>query len=458
MCKEERMRKNFMVAAAMVAAGLFMTAEVAQAADVSFSGQIRQRAETAKDFTSGTAKDFTNDTRVRLNTKVKINDTTSAFVQMQSVRTNGSSGSGQYGTNSFIASDRDNSVGIHQAYFTLNDVAGTGTNMKFGRQEIVLDGHRLYGHTGWTTGAQTNDAVRFDHKHGDTDLTYIFINALDGNAGSSDISDHVIRLSQKGILGGSTQAYYVYRADNCGANMTASATATATTCNNQENSFSTVGVRQSGKLYGLSYRAEYYHQYGEASGSIAANTGIYQTEFSGGDASDRDAYMYGVRVGKSFSNVAMKPSVTLWYDYLSGNDDGDITGNSWAAFNTLNDTGHKFYGFMDKFLAYGNVNKGWGMEDIAVKVKLNPIPGWTLKVDHHWLSVTSKLGEASRKSLYSTTNDLGNETDVTLIKKLNANTKLVLGYSHFDADQLFKDINTTKDEADWAYIMFDVKF
>ncbi len=81
------MRKNFMVAAAMVAAGLFMTAEIARAADVSFSGQIRHRAETAKDFAvTGTAEEFTNETRIRLNTKVKVNDTTSAFIQMQSAR------------------------------------------------------------------------------------------------------------------------------------------------------------------------------------------------------------------------------------------------------------------------------------------------------------------------------------------------------------------------------------
>jgi len=438
------MRKNFMVAAAMVAAGLFMTAEIAKAADVSISGQIRQRAETAQDFTSGTAKDFTNYSRVRMNTKVKVNDTTSAFVQMQSIRTAGSTATTKTDSNSATASDDDNSVGIHQAYFTINNFAGTGANMKFGRQEIVLDGHRLYGHTGWTSGAQTNDAVRFDHKHGDTDINYIYIMSKDGSAGSSDSTDHVIRASQKGILGGTTQAYFVQRNDST---------------LNGEGNFSTVGVRQSGKMYGLSYRAEAYHQFGQAEGTIAANT-QFQTDHAGGDSADRDAYMFGVRLGKSFSNVSMKPSVTLWYDYLSGNDDGDISSNTWAAFDTLNDTGHKFYGFMDKFLSNShNGTYGLGLEDIAVKVKLNPISGWTLKVDQHWFSVTSKLGEKARLTTGTQTNDdLGTETDVTLIKKLNANTKLVLGYSHFEADQLFKDINTSKDEADWAYIMFDVKF
>jgi len=444
------MRKNFMVAAAMVAAGLFMTAEIARAADVSFSGQIRHRAETAKDFSSTTAKDFRNATRVRLNTSVKVNDTTSAFIQMQSVRNNAGSGD-----NSFTASDTDSSVGIHQAYFTIQNFLNTGASMKFGRQEVVLDGHRLYGHTGWTNGAQTNDAVRFDRKQGDTDLTYIYISALDGDYGANDVVDHVFRASQKGILGGSTQAYYVFRADNCGGNVSATGTVT---CNGNENSFSTVGLRQSGKLAGLKYRAEYYHQFGQAEGVMAANA-TFATAHAGGNAADRDAHMFGVRVGKSFANVAMKPSVTLWYDYLSGNDDSDITGNTWANFTTLNDTGHKFYGHMDQFLAYDAYTKGRGLEDIAVKVKLNPMPGWTMKADYHWLSVTSDLGAKSKVSSTGTTNDdIGTELDIALIRKLNANAKMVIGYSHFEADQLFKDLKSSDNDADWAWIMFDVKF
>ena len=31
---------------------------------------------------------------------------------------------------------------------------GQAVNAKIGRQEVVLDGHRLFGHTGWTDGAQ----------------------------------------------------------------------------------------------------------------------------------------------------------------------------------------------------------------------------------------------------------------------------------------------------------------
>ena len=101
---------------------------------------------------------------------------------------------------------------------------------------------------------------------------------------------------------------------------------------------------------------------------------------------DRDAYMFGVRIGKKFNNVAMKPSLTLWYDHLSGTDDSDITvaANPGEPFNTLLDTGHKFYGHMDLFLS--NINHGTGglgLTDLAVKASLQPMPGWTVKFAWH---------------------------------------------------------------------------
>ena len=68
---------------------------------------------------------------------------------------------------------------------------------------------------------------------------------------------------------------------------------------------------------------------------------------------DREAYMYGVRVGKAFNNVSYKPAVTLWYDYLSGTSDEDLKNGNWKSFDTLYDTGHKYYGLQDLFLGVG---------------------------------------------------------------------------------------------------------
>jgi hypothetical protein len=43
---------------------------------------------------------------------------------------------------SFQVSDNDSLLGLHQAYFTLKNFANTSLDLKMGRQQIVLDGHR----------------------------------------------------------------------------------------------------------------------------------------------------------------------------------------------------------------------------------------------------------------------------------------------------------------------------
>jgi hypothetical protein len=50
---------------------------------------------------------------------------------------------------------------------------------------------------------------------------------------------------------------------------------------------------------------------------------------------DRDASMFGIRVGKTFKNAKYSPTITLWYDRLTGNDDDNITNAEYGGFDTL---------------------------------------------------------------------------------------------------------------------------
>ena len=81
---------------------------------------------------------------------------------------------------SFQVSDEDNNLGLHQAYFTLKNFAGLPADLKVGRQQIILDGHRLFGNTIWTVGQQTHDAVRLDHKHDNMSFSYAWIMNSEG--------------------------------------------------------------------------------------------------------------------------------------------------------------------------------------------------------------------------------------------------------------------------------------
>jgi hypothetical protein len=490
------MKKNLLSVAAMAVVAFFISTEIAKAADITFSGQIRSRWEVNEHGNNGgngagSVNAFTDDgddfifTSARLAATANINETTGAFIQLQSNRTwgqvnggtavnagnNNASNAGS-GNASGQVNDQDASVGVHQAYFTLKNFLGAPVDAKIGRQEILLDGWRLFGNTIWTAGMQSHDAVSFSHKHDNMSLFLAYISAVENDRisdpnDSTDRESYLAHVNVKGVLGGQFSGYL-----NWDTNSSAAAAQT------RDNDIWTVGGRQAGKLAGFDYRGEYYYQFGNANGQLDATVT---------DDVDRSAYMFGVRVGKAFNNVSFKPSVTLWYDYLSGTSDEDQrTGDaSWNSFNTLWDTGHKFYGLQDLFLGVGSGGttgtQGLGLQDLAVKTKLNPMPGWTLKVDYHWFWTAESVNANTVTRGFANTaltdatsgnldNNLGTEIDITAVTKMNANTKVMIGYSHFDATNSFFALkngailrNTASDfggtdDADWAYVQFDVKF
>ncbi len=464
------MKKNFLMVGALMVTAFFAATEIAKAADVTFGGEVRTRYEINEqsDFTDATEADDFTSTRVRLNANVNVNDSTSAFIQMQSVRTWGqnleaaNTTNGGSGNASTTNSDADTSVGVHQAYFTLKNFATLPVDLQLGRQEVVLDGHRLFGNTGWAQGAQTHDAIRLTHAHDNMTFLYawIIVNE-DGTPTGTNVNDrndveaHLAYFQYAGILGGKFSITYNWLQDGCGL----------TACDNLANDSHTIGFRQAGQLYGIDYRGEYYHQFGDAT----ADGGAW-TAGTAGKEIDRDAYMFGIRVGKAFDNVMMKPSLTVWYDYLSGTSDEDARANDFGGFNTLFDTGHKFYGFMDVFGTVGSggqdtATRGLGLQDFAVKAKLSPMPGWTVKADYHWfytaegMSNTNVHGRTLSGTGRHDDSDLGNELDVTLVNKYNANTNISIGYSNYTSSSAFRTLKATGgDDANWAYVMFDVKF
>jgi len=472
------MKKNYLIAIAVAA--LMLASTVAWAADISFSGQFRPRWESMNDADDATNSRDAFATRVRLNAAANINANTSIFLQFQS--------NGQWGHAAASGGDRDsssgsdvvNDIGFHQAFATYKGLFGQAVDMKIGRQEVVLDGHRLFGHTGWTTGAQTNDAIRLNHSAGNHTLNYVYIASSEANSNtnSNDLntSYHVFRGSTEGVMGGNLTGYFVVYDNNSAANDSS-----------DEDTFYTVGARQNGKLGGLDYRVEYYHQFGD--GGVAAASSdqstAYATTATNGNSGtiDRDAAMFGIRVGKTFKGARFSPTLTLWYDNLSGNDDDDVNGNEYGAFHTLQDTGHKFYGLMDQYTSdIGNGTQRYGLQDIAVKTKFKLSAVNTLKADFHQFLTQTDLEDGDSNTIrdaaggaFAATlsgagglgNDLGQEIDVTLVHKYDSNTKLVLGYSHYFTTLSHSLLNGSgggdnslarNDDQDWMYVMVDTKF
>ena len=168
------MNKNFLIAIAVTAFMLATT--IAQAADISFSGQFRPRFQIQDDANNNESPRESFTTRVRLNAKANVNANTEVFLQFQS---SGVWGNAAANRDSATVNDDNSDVGLHQAYATFKNFMGQSVNAKIGRQEVVLDGHRLFGHTGWLQGALTNDAIRLDHSAGNHEVNFIYIEAVE---------------------------------------------------------------------------------------------------------------------------------------------------------------------------------------------------------------------------------------------------------------------------------------
>jgi len=134
------------------------------------------------------------------------------------------------------------------------------------------------------------------------------------------------------------------------------------------------------------------------------------------------------------------------------------------------------------YLARNGAKEGrLGLQDFAIKTKMSPRPGWTLKADYHQFFTDVDLGEnATLAALDISGGDapgadthwsksLGAELDLTLIHKYSPSVKVVFGYSHYFNSMLFSALNPANTKAgansnqndgdfDWAYVMIDTKF
>jgi hypothetical protein len=394
---------------------------VAQAAEITFGGQLRPRYEVRQN-TDGNTQEEGISMRTRLNTKIKVDEKISAFIQFQ-MNSQWGGGVGATGFNPRSGNDSSTEVGLHQAYMTMKNLFGMPVTAKIGRQEIVLDGHRLFGHTGWLQGAQSHDAGVFTHSHEKMTLYYAYSKTVEGTDAfdEQDFNTHIGWVNFKGLIGGSnssSSAYLVYSDDDTAKPFPGST------------DFWTIGGRHAGGAGAVDYRGEFYYQTGQIS--------------------DRDitAYMFGGRAGYKMSNVEMKPKFTFWFDYLSGTP---IGATDFESFNTLFDTGHKFYGLQDIFVPLLN-GAHPGLIDIAIKLALSPMDKVTFKADfHHFTAAEDFAGPVVIDD------KLGQELDLTLIYKYSPNVKWSTGFSIFFNDDHFPIAGASEDPT-WFYIMADLKF
>ncbi len=542
------MRNNLKTAFAVLASVFMAGATIAEAVDVQIGGELRPRYEVNQqsDFNSATKADQFFSTRARLDANAKINDDTSAFIQLQSVRTWGADTGTTPAANTFTAAgtagapmtggtgnagltanDTDTSVGLHQAYFTIKNFFTLPVDLKLGRQEIALDDHRIFGNANWFQGARAHDAVILSRTVGNNTVLYAYSKAGTPGRGlaSGDVNNdfnvdaHLLWANLKDLVhsNSGTSLYFVAVVDSgnttaasctgCAVqsvNANTSATTAGTTVSNSlvaKNNIYTYGFRQEGMavpaLWGIDYLGEFFYQNGSAESDAAtafrsgltSATGNYYNGRTApgsgiGSGITRRAYLYGITLGKRFTDVNLKPAVSMKYDYTSGTSDSDVSAGRWGTFNQLFYTGHAFHGDMDVFLPVNGSGTAFlGLRDLVGKASIQPLESVTLGAAVHtfWTATNMNNNPNIRASLgiptgssAGTTSFLGNELDLTLTHKYSSNVTLMTGFSRFWASNLFQAISplsgtqgtaaavgsapSNAQSANWGYVQMDVKF
>jgi hypothetical protein len=291
----------------------------------SFGGDLRLRGEWDR-RTVAVGADAATLSRIRLGGQASLADWIRAYAQLQDARAWGTEGS-------TLADASADQLDMHQVYIELGTAAAAA---RLGRQEVVLGDERLVGAVGWTNTGRVFDGALLLGRMGEISWQAFWMNVAERD---SLLSVGLVPQGNQGIdddgwlIGG-------FAATTIGG---ASVELTALVDREAETEESyTANVRAHGGAGPLLYDAAGAYQFGP----------------------NRSAYFASARLGVALGRA----TVAVQGDLLSGDDDpaaGDV-----KAFHTLYATNHKFYGYMDYFLAPQAQLDQAGLSDVIVRGSL----------------------------------------------------------------------------------------
>ncbi len=304
-----------------------------------------------------------------------------------------------------VVADPDGSR-VHQAYLDFKMIPATV--VRLGRQEIILDDHRLIGNIGWRQNGQSFDAVTLTNRSlPDLTLFAGYVNQVNTIfLGDMDLDAlYLFHVDYKG-LPGQTLGAFCYLLD------------TESEADSARDS-STFGLRAAGKGAMVRYAVDYAHQEDFADGED--HSGDMVNLFAGADIQ-----IFSVGAG---------------YSYISGQDGDD------RPFDTLFSTAHKFNGWADQFLATNGGNLRDGLQDFYVQAGVK-LMGFKFLALYHYFDTTE---DDAFDGTY------GDEIDLLLVKKINKNITGLLKYAYYsqDDDKANGYANPTRDEeVFWARLQY----
>ena len=385
------MRRVYLALGLLLLPGMSWAQESQKENEFTMSMQIRPRAE----YRNGSlfprnegdeAASFINN-RARLSMEYKRSDL-SMKISAQHV--------GVWGQDPQI--DTNGRFIMNEAWAKLN--FGTGFFAQLGRQTLSYDDERILGGLDWNVAGRYHDALKlgYANKANQLHLILAFNQNEEKKKGGTYYHDGAQPYKNMQTL------WYHYTADelpldisllflNLGLETGVAATETSHTRYLQ-----TFGTYITYKPQSWDMQGAFYYQTGKNKSAQSVS-----------------AFMASVKAAYAFDK---QWSVSLGYDYLSGNDG---KGDKFKAFDPLYGTHHKFYGAMDYFYATAWQGAAPGLQDAQLGVNFKTSKKVSMQLNYHYFATAAKLDDVKK--------GLGSEVDYQLDWNVMKDVKLSAGYS-----------------------------
>ncbi|MCC7430647.1 alginate export family protein [bacterium] len=377
-----------------------------------FSGEIRERSETAdKDFNSDTYSDSFTLLRTRLRATFMPLNNLDVVLELQDSRT--------YGLEASTVSNEKN-LDLHQGYFNWKSINGSKFGLKGGRMELSFANERLIGAVGWSNVGRSFDGgvLSYTAENWNTALFSSQVTEI-GASDFGDVHFSGVHFNFQQVEGMTIQPFLYSK-------MTMLKDPTSTKDKSKLDNLLTAGV---------------YLKY-ESNGFWAEADGAFQFGSNDVTKTDYSASMFGGNVGW-MGGEDWKFGGKAGMDMLSGDDGKDA--DKVKSFNTLYATGHKFYGYMDYFIAPTDFTAG--LRDIFIGAVLKKT-AYGFAFDFHNFASVEKIALETA---------FGNEIDLTGWWQINPNIKFNGGLSMFTPGEIYK-ATSGKDASLWMHSGLTVTF
>ncbi len=420
--------------------------------------ELRTRGEVYHGYKALAAKNqqagFSISQRTRLNIGYD-SKWAKLYVSFQDVRI--------WGDNPQLTIGGNGSTWLHQAY-GIGKIA-KWVDVKIGRQEIILDDHRIFGSVGWAQQARSHDAtiLRFspDAK------TKIWVAAaynqskanLAGTLYTTPRNYKTMQFLWANRSFGKVKASVLFL--NNGLQVSAndsltflgSDTASAFIKYSEQAVYfsQTIGFRVG--FDGAKFKAfgAFYYQLG--------NNGAFKIDSTNTSTSGEFTFNR-TKLNAMLARIDLLGklgpiTLTGGYEYQSGNSQINPSSDD-QAFNPFYGTNHKFNGLMDYFYV-GNHAKSVGLHDAFLGVKFTHKGFFIGATAHYFLAANdvndpSNLGTAMNAGL-------GTELDILTGYKFNEQVSVLAGYSNMFGTSTMEAIRGGDKDAlsNWAFLMITFK-